>query len=130
MHGSGAAERKRAFDDALAVAQQLAPDEEAVRRTELAALVEFSLGEELDRETFDALAAIQAWLKHRQADLAARLVAGTISREAYLDSLNDALETSMEQSRRLLGDARFEKVFGETGEHPRELIDRDRFLHQ
>jgi hypothetical protein len=94
------------------------------------ALVESSLGEELDGETFDALAAIQAGLRHTQADLAASLDAGRTSREGYLERLNDALETSMEQSRRLLGEDRFQKLFGEAGEHPRELIDRDTFLYQ
>ena len=36
----------------------------------------------------------------------------------------------MERSRSLLGDERFDAIFGEAGKHPDGLADRDTFLAQ
>jgi hypothetical protein len=100
----------------------------AVRRTELSALVQAYLGHSLDDQTFDRLAAVQARLHADQAELAALLDAGGITPEEYLYRLNYALQIWKLRSRDVLGRENFNAIFGDVGESPETLIDRDTFL--
>ena len=105
-------------------------DEEAVRLRELAALVELGLGHRLEEQTFRALADIQADFRSQQRNLSAQLAENTLSPEDYLAQLNAAMASWMHRSEALVGSARFDAIFGESGRHPDGMIDRKVFLEQ
>jgi hypothetical protein len=141
MPKSSASRRKRstrgkavpgagAYHRAVSAAHAASASEEARRLAELAALVEMALGEPLDRSTFDALAAIQAGLWRTRTDLSASLEAGAMTSQTYWARLNSALQSAMDQSRSLLGEKRFQAIFGDAGRHPEGLVHRETFLAQ
>ena len=84
----GSMTSKHDYDRAVAAAHGTAAEEEAIRTAELAALIEFCLGEPLDRPTFDALARIQAKLREAQRGLAAEYELGVLGPEEYLPRIN------------------------------------------
>jgi hypothetical protein len=116
------------YDQAVSAKRSTATDEESIRVAELSVLVEVSLGHPLEHHIFDALAIIQSRLQRTQRDLAARLEAGTLTPESYLNRLNSVLELEMGNSRSLLGEDQFNAIFNYAGRRPDGLVDRDIFL--
>jgi hypothetical protein len=108
----------------------LAParDEEAIRLSDLAALVQMGLGHPLDPLTFKELAQIQADLRGTQRALAIKLDTGALTPESYLDQLNAALSLWAKRNLALLGDEMFDAIFGKEGRQPEDMIDRGTFL--
>jgi hypothetical protein len=103
-------------------------DEAKSRVSDLAALVEMGIGHPLDPATFNELALIQEDLRKAQYDLIQRLQGGTMSPEGYLDLFNEELKKWASRSLALLGEERFEAIFGKEGHHPETLVDRRIFL--
>jgi hypothetical protein len=104
--------------------------QEASHVAELAALVEMALGHRIEKTTLKSLATIQADLRRTQSQLARWLDTGRVTPDQYLDMLNTTLRAAMEQSRILLGDERFQVIFGEPGKHPEGLVNRATFMEQ
>jgi hypothetical protein len=121
--------RVDAYNRAVSDAHSAGTDDETVRRAELSALIQACLGHSIDQQTFDRLASVQANLQTEQARLAARLDAGLLTPEDYLLGLNHRLRRWRDRSRSILGRENFSAVFGEAGEHPGTLIDRETFLN-
>ncbi len=90
---------------------------EGDRRSELSSLIRAGLGHPVEGGTFEALVAMQSRLQERQQELGGQLIAGKISREKYLSSLDDALRAAAQEGERLLGVDDFHKVFGEFRAH-------------
>jgi hypothetical protein len=105
-------------------------DYERVRLAELSALVELGLGRPLDRERFNALAAIQHDLRKAQEALADDLENGKITPEAYLGMLGKTLTQTMHRSEELLGHDNFKAIFGEPPHTSENLIDSEVFFKQ
>jgi hypothetical protein len=97
---------------------------------ELSAMVEAALGHRMDQETLFSLFAIQTDLQRADAISVARLEAGEITPDQYLDQVNASLRSAMNQSKALLGEQRFHAIFGEAGNHPEGLIDRYTFMER
>lgn len=106
----------------------MATVQESAQVDELSALVQKSLGRPLDGATLGSLLANQEWLRQRQGELVTAFDAGQLTPEEYLKRLNEALRSTMEFNRYLLGDERFFKIFGEAGVRPEGLVDRQTFL--
>jgi hypothetical protein len=96
--------------------------------TEFLAFAEAALGEPLGERTVCGLSLIQTQLRVRTDEMTALLRNGAMSREKYLEQHNIALRDAMKASEALLGRDRFLEVFGEAGDCPEGLIDRDAFL--
>ena len=94
--------------------------------SELATLIETSLGYPLDPDTLADLEAIQArhWAAHDA--LTKMLEAGILNPDTYLSRLTADLRASMADCLTLLGDARFVRIFGEAGRHPEAMIEAGR----
>jgi hypothetical protein len=97
---------------------------------ELSAMVETALGYRIDQETIVALFAIQTDLQRADSISVARLEAGEITPDQYLDQVNANLQSAMNQSKALLGEQRFQAIFGEAGDHPEGLIHRYTFMER
>jgi hypothetical protein len=95
---------------------------------EFVAFAKATLGGDLDDKTAVALAIIQARLRIEADEMVARYDNGELSPEAYLEEHTVALRKAMKASEALLGRRRFLIVFGDAGDHPEGLIDRDKFL--
>ena len=92
------------------------------------ALVQAYLGHSLIDQTFDGLAAVQARLHADQAELAALQDQAVLRPRQYLNRLNYALQIWKLRSLDILGRENFNAIFGDVGESPETLIDRDTFL--
>jgi hypothetical protein len=128
--GSQANPPKSQHDRSIAGIQEAGIDDEKVRLAELSALVELGLGRPLDRERFNALAAIQRDLRKSQEALADDLEKGKITPEAYLGMLDQTLTQTMHKSEELLGYDNFKAIFGEPPQTSENLIDSEAFLRQ
>jgi hypothetical protein len=104
------------------------PDNEEHRRLgELADLVKSTLGG-LDEQSFESLSLIQNWLRDYQGKLVLQLREGVINPEEYHRLLGEALNKSMRDCRKVLGDKQFKLLFGPAGETPEGLVDKDIFF--
>jgi hypothetical protein len=83
------------------------------RRSELSWLLQEGLGHSIDDRTLDVLAGIQARLEERQIELVQLLESKSISQEAYLIQLDQAMRQAASLGEDLLGYDDFHKVFGE-----------------
>ncbi|MDE2378676.1 hypothetical protein [Bradyrhizobium sp.] len=83
------------------------------RRSELSWLLQEGLGHSVDDRTLDVLAAIHARLEKQQTELAQLLESNSISQEAYLVELDQAMRQTAKLGEDLLGYDDFHKVFGE-----------------
>lgn len=106
----------------------LPPRKDAIQRQDLAELVESSLGGPLDKDTFEGLYVIQKEMRFAQEILVMQFDKKILSSEGYLERFNNLLLTAMTDSRTLLGDERFMKIFGEAGLHPEGMVDRQKFF--
>ena len=118
------------YNSTVSGAHMTAGTDETIRVAELSALVEMALGHPLDQETFQALATVQAALWSVRTALTKRLQNGELSPNQFLDQMDSSLRSAMEQSRVLLGDERFEMIFGHAGEHPEGLINATTFMER
>lgn len=105
-------------------------DEEGVRLAELAALIEYKLGEPLDKAAFSELASIQLSLWRSQEKLSSELLGGKLKEEQYLEYLNRAIKDAMIENQKVLGFERFKIIFGDAGYRSEQMIDPDIFLKQ
>jgi hypothetical protein len=121
--------RVDAYNRAVSAAHSAGTDDDTVRRAELSALIQACLGHSIDQQTFDRLANAQARFQIEQARLAERLDAGVLTPEDYLLGLNNRLRRWRDRSRSILGRENFSAIFGEAGEHPGTLVDRETFLN-
>jgi hypothetical protein len=101
---------------------------EPTQLTEFLALIEDTLGGRLDKDTRRPLQKIQKDFIRPQARLVHNLDMGIVGQEEYLGRLNALLTSMMDRMRAVLGEGRFEIVFGEGGRHPQDLVDRRTFL--
>jgi hypothetical protein len=97
---------------------------------ELSALVEMALGHPIEPETLATLRAIQVELWNARSDLVTRLHDGEITPDQYLERLHDAIRGAMSRSLSLLGEERFQRIFGESGRNPEGLVNRNIFMEQ
>jgi hypothetical protein len=104
--------------------------EEGTQLAELSAMIEMALGHPIDGETLRALRAIQAELWRSGSELVRRLHGGELDPDQYLDQLHASIAGAMSQSRSLLGEQRFEIIFGDAGKNPEELINRTIFMER
>jgi hypothetical protein len=112
------------YSSAVSTARGTASAEEDTRLAELSALLEMALGHPVDQPTLSALHEIQTELRRAQSELVVRFDSGELTPDRYLKLLNDTLRSTMERSRSLLGDERFQAIFGEAGRYPEGLINR------
>jgi hypothetical protein len=94
----------------------------------LAALAEMALGHPLDQPTLNRLLAIQATLRVEQSKLVDLLDAGELTPDQYLTRLNSEVQRAMGENLKVLGEDRFQAIFGEAGRHPEGLVDRKLFM--
>jgi hypothetical protein len=87
------------------------------RREKLSALVRKGLGHSIDDRTVEGLVRMQADLQNRQRELAQLVMTKEISREKYIDELDEALKNASRAGEALLGYSDFHKVFGEFRVH-------------
>lgn len=104
--------------------------QEASEMAELAALAQRALGQPLDPDTLRALDGVQSRLRQQQAHYVQLFDAGEISAEEYLKWTNVIVALAMRQNREVLGEKRFQAIFGEAGNHPEGLIDHEAFLQR
>jgi hypothetical protein len=97
---------------------------------EFLAFAKSTLGDSIDNKTAIALAKIQARLRVAVEQLITRYDKGELGAEAYLEEHTASLRDAMKASEALLGRQRFLRIFGEAGDCPEGLIDRDIFLKQ
>ena len=83
------------------------------RRSELSWLLQEGLGHSIDERKLDILAAGQARLQKQQVELVQLLESKSISPEAYLIQLDEAMRQAAKLGEDLLGYDDFHKVFGE-----------------
>jgi len=95
---------------------------------EVAAFFEANLSRQLPPETIHELFKSQVDFRRKQQFLGNQLDGDKISAERYLSELNMAMKLFMADSFNILGKEDFFRVYGEVGEQPESLIDRDRFL--
>ena len=119
---------KDAYDRVISSSHVTSDGGRASPIAELSALVELGLGNQLDEKTFYALLKIKINLDTHQEALTVLFDQGRITQEVYLQQVNLELQSSMDQSHRLLGEDRFLAIFGTAGLEPQCLIDRDTFL--
>lgn len=93
----------------------------------LAALAEMALGHPLDQRTLESLLAIQETLRIAQSKLVQLFDAGELTADEYLIRLNAILEKAMQDNRTLLGDERFQAIFGDAGRYLEGLVDQKIF---
>jgi hypothetical protein len=96
--------------------------------TEFLALAERALGNRLESPTRQSLQKIQKDFMRRQTRLVHSLDLGIVTPEEYLAQFNVMLRSAMERMRVVLGEERFDIVFGEAGRHPEGLVDRGTFM--
>jgi hypothetical protein len=96
--------------------------------TEISVLAEVALGHPLDAPTRRSLQKIQKDFSRRQARLVHNLDLGIVTSEEYLGQLNALLRSMMDRTQALLGDERFNAIFGEAGRYPESLVDRRTFM--
>jgi hypothetical protein len=116
------------YNSRMTSSRPTANTEEATQSDDLSALIQMALGYPLDDETFAALFAIQRELWNNKNNLAMRLQNGQLRPEDYLSQLNEMIKLAMDQSCRLLGDERFQQIFGEPGRFPEGLVNPEIFL--
>lgn len=97
-------------------------EEENIQLAELAALVETALGQPLADSMLRELAAIQADIRNAYARIDRQFEEGTLTSEDCLNQLEAVIVKSMERCVLLLGDAKFDAIFGEAARHPKDLI--------
>jgi hypothetical protein len=97
------------------------------RLTEISALAEMALGHPLDTSTRRSLQRIQRDFTRRQARLVHNLDSDIVTAEEYLGQLNALLRSMMDRTQALLGDERFNAIFGEAGRYPEGLVDSGTF---
>jgi hypothetical protein len=98
------------------------------RLTEISALAEMALGHPLDASTRRSLQKIQRDFTRRQGRLVHNLDLGIVTSEEYLGQLNALLRSMMDRTQALLGDERFNAIFGEAGRYAEGLVDRGTFM--
>jgi hypothetical protein len=101
---------------------------ELIQLSEFLVLIQDALGSRLDEGTRRPLQKIQKDFVRRQARLVHTLDMGIVGPEEYLGQLNALLSSMMDRTRAVLGNERFDIVFGEGGRHPEDLVDRRTFL--
>lgn len=97
---------------------------------ELSALVEMALGYPLEPKILADLYTIQLNLWWARSCLVTNLQNREITPDQYLNRLHEALQSAMDQSRALLGEERFQMIFGEAGKNPNGLVNRTVFMEQ
>jgi hypothetical protein len=101
---------------------------ELTQLTEFLALAEGALGHRLDERTRRSLRKIQTDFRRRQEQLVRVLDLKVVTPEEYLDQFNALLKTTMDRMRVVLGEERFNIIFGEVGGHPEGLVERSTFI--
>ncbi len=99
-----------------------------LKKKELKALADVSLGKGYDPRKLAAVAGLQARLHDRQRELAARLESKELAPEAYLDALNALSISVFSQCEKVLGPRDFRALFGIDADRVGEMIDRQAFL--
>jgi len=118
------------YNLAVSAARMTSVAEENTQLVELSAMVEMALGQPIERETLEALQAVQRELWRSRSELVRRLHAGELTPDQYLDQLHASIATAMGQSRSLLGEERFQIIFGEAGKNPEGLVNRTIFMER
>jgi hypothetical protein len=126
----GGADKLSAYNRAVIMAQNSNMDDEGIRLAELSALIEYKLGEPLNKLTFLELASVQIYLWRSQEKLSNQLSEGKLGEKEYLEHLNRVLKNAMTKSKELLGVERFKIIFGDAGYLPEQMVDPDIFLKQ
>jgi hypothetical protein len=119
---------KEAYDRTVSKGRTEADDGELTHLRELRALVQLQLHTPLPAATFLSLAAIQEDLRKTQGMLASHLESHAMNSDEYLSRTEAALRDAMVRSLNLLGQERFNALFGDCGNHPEGLVDREVFL--
>jgi hypothetical protein len=96
--------------------------------TEFLALAEGALGHRLDERARRSLRKIQTDFRHRQEQLVRVLDLNAVTPEEYLDQFNALVKATMDRMRAVLGEERFNIIFGEVGRHPEGLVERSTFM--
>lgn len=97
------------------------------RIAELQALIDDAPGVRLDPAIFEQLLMIRGRLWDEQERLSRLLEERTIDPDEFLTRMGRANQAAMVRSRQVLG-SDFHRIFGDTGDDPEGLIDRDVFL--
>jgi hypothetical protein len=101
---------------------------ELMQLTEFLALAEGALGHRLDERARRSLRKIQTDFRHRQEQLVRVLDLNAVTPEEYLDQFNALVKATMDRMRAVLGEERFNIIFGEVGRHPEGLVERSTFM--
>ena len=101
---------------------------ELTQLTEFLGMAEGALGHRLDDRTRRSIRKIQTDFWRRQEQLVRILDLKVVTPEEYLDRFNALLKTTMDRMRVVLGEERFNIIFGEVGRHPEGLVERSTFM--
>jgi hypothetical protein len=104
------------------------PDPVDIRHAEFEAMADCFLGAGYDPEKRKLVENYQIDLHRQQAELYARLQAGELAAEEYLNQSNALIEGTFENCEVVLGPENFRKLFGAERHELTGMIDREIFL--
>jgi hypothetical protein len=82
-------------------------------RSELSSLIQAGLGRTIDDNTLSSLLIMQERLQNRIGELGALLMDHKITRQEYIEELDQALIEARQAGQKLIGPKNFYKVFGD-----------------